>query len=253
MDLKKVIDKSLGNLPVKLIIQNIPIIGSSLYTVLSETTNKWREKRFEVFLQKLDEKIRMIEISDQKIVSEMQKKINTEDFYDFFVNAAQKSTMTHKKEKISRFANLLKNYLINDLSSDNYIIEVFFNITDDLSEIEVNKLSELQIKPLEVHYSFDNKPIDIEKMKLDISEKRLSTDFRSIPKEYEYDKFYMYSYNRLEKLDLVQIEIIENAGGYVTVGWSTDNQSTHTQLHYMRKDEITISDFGKNYIDWILN
>jgi hypothetical protein len=181
----------------------------------------------------------------------MNKKVNTEEFYDLFIQAGQKSAMTHKNEKIARYANLLKNYLINDVSTNEYLVEVFFNITENLSENEISKLSELQIKPLEIYYSFKNKPFDIERMKNDISTQKLGTDFRYIPKEYEFDSFYLYCFTRLEKLDLILTGTIKEAGGFISAGWSNQFQSVNTQINYRRNDEIVISDFGKKYIEWV--
>jgi hypothetical protein len=252
MDTKKLIEKYSDTLPVKLLIQNIPYIGTSLDTILSETGNKWREKRMQVFLQCFDERIRVIETSDLNTIADIQNKVSTEDFYDLFMQACYKSTMTYKKEKISLYANILKNYLIKDIPLDEYLTEIFLDITDNLSEIEIHKISELQSKSLDIFYSYMDKPFDIERMKDDISTRKLDTDFHGIPKEYEYDSLYMYYFNRLEKYDLIKIETIENQG-FITVGWSTQFQSTTTQLQYKRKDLISLSDFGVKYIEWVKN
>jgi hypothetical protein len=252
MDTKGIIEKYSSVLPLKLFIQNIPYIGTSLDTILSETGNKWREKRMEQFLQSLNTRLNTIELSDKDVIQAMQNKVETEQFFDLFVQAGYKSTMTHKKDKISRYANILKNYLIKDLSTDDYLIEVFFDITDNLSENEIHKLSELQLQPLEVYYSYNDKPFDIWRMKSDISAKLLSTDFHGIPKQYEYDNFFIYCYKRLEKLDLIKVELAGERN-FITVGWQSTGQSVSTQLQYKRKDEISLSDFGKNYIQWIIN
>jgi len=253
MDKEKLIEKYDNLLPLKLLIQNIPYVGTSLDTILSNVGNKWREKRLQIFIQSLDEKIRNIEIIDQELVSEMQNKVNSEDFYNLFIQAGQKSTMTHKKEKIECFANLLKNYLVKDTSFNDYLIEVFLNITENLSEIEIIELSELQDNSLEIYYSYQDKPFDIKRMQNDISKRKLDINYNSIPKEYEYDNFYTFCYNQLRKLDLVNIEETEKYGGSIPIGWSTSYQSVSSQLQYKRKDIITISEFGKKYIEWIKN
>jgi hypothetical protein len=248
---KKLVEKYADSLPLRLIIQNIPYVGSSLDTILSETGNKWREKRLQMLLKNLDEKITAIDIANNEIISEMQKRIKTEDFYDLFLQTAQRSALTHKENKIKRFANLLKNYLINDTSTEDYLVEVFINITDELTEIEIGKLSELQLNEIEVYYNYQNKPFDIERYKNDISEEKIRID-GDISKEYDYDNFYMYTFNRLERLDLIKIEIVESSGGSFNVGWKRNNQSSNSLKHYKRKDRIIISEFGKKYINWIL-
>jgi hypothetical protein len=246
---KNLIEKYTDILPVRLLIQNIPYIGTSLDTVLAETGNKWREKRLQTLLQKIDEKLKALEILDGNLVSVMQKKVNTEEFYDLFLQAGQKSTMTHNTEKIEHFANILKNYLINDISSENYLIEVFLDITSELTDVEAKRLSELQENDIEVYYTFNNRPFDIERYKNDISEQRIPIE-QYIPKAYEYDNLFMYSFNRLERLDLIKIETVVNAGGYFSVGWSNGNQSENSSKQYKTKDIISISELGKKYIDW---
>jgi len=255
METKKIIEKYSDNLPLKLIIQNIPYIGSSLNTILSETGNKWREKRIETLIQIFDEKIKAIEISDQAIISKMEQKVSSENSYDLFIQAGQKSTMTYKKENISRFANILKNYIIKEISYEDYLVEIFLDISDNLSDHEISLLSkQYQAKKLEIYYSnYTNKPFDIERMKKDISERKLELNFQSIPEEYYFSDYFLYFYNRLEKLDLISIEIGHNSGGHITVGWSTQYQSMQSQLPYKRKDEVIITDFGKKYIDWVMN
>ena len=249
----KLIEKYSESLPLKLLIQNIPYIGTSLDTILSETGNKWREKRLQTLIQTLDEKIRALEITDQDIIIQMERKVNSEEFYDFFIQTGQKSALTHSKEKITRFANILKNYLFKEISED-YLIEVFLDITDNLSDIEISALSKLyQNEQLEIYYAhYTDKPFDIERMKKDISERKLNINTQSIPDEYYYNSYFSYCYNRLEKLDLINIEIGKNFGN-ISVGWSTQFQSEQSQLQYKRKDTITISDLGKMYIDWVIN
>jgi hypothetical protein len=251
MDTKSIIEKYSDVLPLKLVIQNIPYIGTSLDTILSETGNKWREKRVLTFLQSFDERLKAVEISDNETILAIQNKVETEQFFDLFIQASNKSTMTYKKDKISRYANILKNYILKDLSSDDYLVEVFLDITDNLSENEIHKLSELQLQPLEVFYSYKDKPFDIERMDKDISTRKLSLDFNGVPKEYEYDDFYIYCYKRLEKLDLIKVFTVEERG-FITVGWKSKGQSSTTQLQYKRKDEISLSDFGKKYIEWVI-
>lgn len=253
MGTNKLIEKYSDSLPLKLLIQNIPHIGTSLDTILSETGNKWREKRLQTLIQTIDEKIRILEISDQGIITQMEQKVNSEEFYDLFIQTCQKSSMTHSKEKIIGFANILKNYLFKEISED-YLIEVFLDITDNLSDIEISSLSKLyQSEQLEIYYAhYTDKPFDIQKMKKDISEGKLDINTQSIPDEYYFYNYFSYCYNRLEKLDLINIETGKNFGD-ISVSWSTQFQSSQSKLQYKRKDTVTISDLGRMYIDWVLN
>jgi hypothetical protein len=248
---KKVTEKYIDSLPLRLIIQNIPYIGSSLDTILSETGNKWREKRLQMLVKNLDEKIRTIGIANEKIIAEMQKRIKTEDFYDLFIKSVQKSVLTRKEEKIKRFANILKNVLIDGALTEDYLIEIFLNITDELTEIEIGKLTDLRSNETEIYYNYRDKPFDIKRYIEDVSERKTRID-GDIPKEYNYDNFYMYTFNRLERLDLIKIKIVENSGSSFSVGWQTNGQSEHSLKHYKRKDIISLSEFGEKYIDWIL-
>jgi hypothetical protein len=182
----------------------------------------------------------------------MEKKVNTEEFYDLFMQAAQKSALSHKTAKIERFANLLKNYLIKDLTNEDYLIEVFFDITDSLTELEISKLSELQSGQIEQYFTERGKPFDIEQLKKDVSEQKIRVDDAS-PFNYVYDIFFMYSFNRLERLDLINIGASQHSGGSFSAGYQTANGGgANAMLHYARKDTITLSDFGKKYINWII-
>jgi hypothetical protein len=240
-------------MPLKLLIQNIPYIGTSLDTILSDVGNKLREKRLETLLKSFDEKIKSIEYSDTEIISIMKKKVNTEEFYDLFLQAAQKSALSHRTGKIGRFANLLKNYLIRDLSNNDYLIEVFIDITDSLTELEINKLSELQSEKIELYFTERGKPFDIEQLQKDVSEQKIRMDDVN-PNNYLYDNFFMYSFNRLERLDLINIGTSQYSGGGFSVGYQTANGiSASAILHYARNDTVTLSDFGKKYISWIIN
>jgi len=250
---KDIIEKIDNNLPLKLIIQNIPHIGGSLSTILSSKANEWKEKRLNIFFESLDKKMKSIQIDNDSLTSEIQKKVNSENFYYLFIEAGQKATMSYKSDKIAHFANILKNYLIKDISSEDYIIEMFLDITENLTDNEINKLSELQEKPLEIFYTQGNKVFNMDKLKDDISSQKLSTDFRGIPKEYLYDEFFLYCYNRLEKYELIEIATVEQYGGSTSAGWNNGFQGSSVNFHYGKKDEVSITSFGKKYIDWIIN
>jgi hypothetical protein len=242
---KKLTEKYTDSLLLRLIIQNIPHIGNSLDTVLSEMGNKWREKRLQMLLQNLDEKIRTINIANAEIISQMQKKISTEDFYDLFIKCVQKTVLTRKEEKIKRFANILKNVLISGTLTEDYLLEIFLNITDELTETEIGILTELQSNTKVLSYNYQNKPFDIIRYIEDASEKKIVID-DDIPNEYTYDNF---SFNRLERFDLINIE---NSGGNFSVGGQAKNQRASTLKYHNRKDTISLSELGKKYIDWIL-
>jgi cytochrome c-type biogenesis protein CcmH/NrfF len=87
-------------MPLRLLIQNIPYIGASLDTLLSDTGNKWRGKRVQTLLTCLEKKINSIEQSDAEIISAMQQKVSTKEFYDLFMQVAQKSALSHRTGKI---------------------------------------------------------------------------------------------------------------------------------------------------------
>jgi hypothetical protein len=240
-------------LPLKLLIQNIPYIGTSLDTISSDTGNKLREKRLETLLKSFDEKINSIEQSDTEIISVMQQKVNTEEFYDLFMQAAQKSALSHKTTKIERFANLLKNYLIRDLTNNDCLIEVFVDITDNLTELEISKLSILQSDKIELYFTERGRPFDIEQLKKDVSEQKIRVDAAN-PFNYVYDNFFMYCFTRLERLDLINIGTSQHSGGSFSAGYQTaTGGGASAMLHYARKDTVTLSDFGKKYINWIIN
>jgi hypothetical protein len=94
----------------------------------------------------------------------------------------------------------------------------------------------------------------MERLKQDISNQKLRTDFHHIPKEYEYDDLYLFSYKHLEKYDLVEIVTVQEYGGQTSVGYQNFYGSGDSVMHnYSRKDEVELTDFGKNYIDWLIN
>jgi hypothetical protein len=250
---KNLIVKYQDILPLKLLIQNIPYFGASLDTILSDTGNKWREKRLQALLKSFDERIKSIEQSDAEMISAMQQKVNTEEFYDLFMQVAQKSALSHKTEKIERFANLLKNYLTRDLTNEDYLIEVFVDITDSLTELEISKLSILQSDKIELYFTDRGKPFDIEQLKKDVSEQKIRVDDAD-PNNYVYDNFFMYGFNRLERFDLITIGARQYSGGSFSAGYQTANGGgANALLHYARNDTVTLSPFGKKYIDWIIH
>lgn len=246
---KNLMEKYADILPLRMATQLIPYIGGALDTLLSETGNKWREKRMQTLIQYFGDKMKEYEITNDKIISEMESKVNTEEFFDLFLQAGQKSTMTHNKEKIGRFANILKNYITSDISIEEYLLQVFFNITDELSDIEIYRLSELYNEPIEIYYSFRDRPFDIIRLQNDVSKKMLALP-DNIPIEYEYDNVFKYSFTRLERLDLTATN--ELSSGYFDVGWKNNYQSSSTRLQFKKKDIINISDFGKKYVNWVL-
>jgi hypothetical protein len=91
-------------------------------------------------------------------------------------------------------------------------------------------------------------------MKQDISDQKLGTDFHQIPKEYEYDDLFLFSYKRLEKYDLVVIKTIQEYGSRTSAGYQNSNGLVNSvKFSYSRKDEVELTDFGKKYIDWLIN
>jgi hypothetical protein len=144
MTANEIIEKIDSNLALKLIIQRIPGFGDIISTILSHKSGAIQQKRLETFLHNLDDKVKFLQKDNAALISKMQEKVNSEDFYFLFLNAAPKAVMSHKTDKISFFANLIKNSIIKDISIVDYLIEVFLNITNDLSINEINNLSKLK-------------------------------------------------------------------------------------------------------------
>jgi hypothetical protein len=151
-----IIEKIDNNVALKIIIQKLPF-GDIISTLLSHKSGEIQYKRLTAFLQILYDKINALQEDNAVLISKMKEKVDNEDFYFLFLNAAQKAVMSHKTEKISLFANLLKNSLIKDISMEDYLIEVFLNITNDLSINEINNLSKLQSNSLELFYNHRKK------------------------------------------------------------------------------------------------
>jgi hypothetical protein len=248
-----IIEKIDNNVALKIIIQKLPF-GDILSTLLSHKSGEIQHKRLTAFLQSLNDKINTLQADNEILISKMKEKADNEDFYFLFLNTAQKAVMSHKTDKISLFANLLKNSLIKDISMEDYLIEVFLNITNDLSINEINNLSKLQSNSLELFYNHRKKIFDLERMKQDILDQKLRIDFPQIPKEYEYDDLFLFSYKGLENCDLVVIKTVQEYGSQTSASYQNSNGLINkVMFNYSRKDEVQLTDFGKKYIDWLIN
>jgi hypothetical protein len=77
---KNLIEKYTDSLPLRLIIQNIPYMGASSDTILSETGSKWRKECFQTLLQSLDEEITAVNITNNKMILECSKEQKQKNF-----------------------------------------------------------------------------------------------------------------------------------------------------------------------------
>lgn len=250
MEIKELIKQYSDNPYVRSIVQLIPNFGGAIDTLLCEKGNKWRQERMEIFLKTLNEKLENIIAKNTELKEKIKSNIDSEDFYYYFIKCAQESTQSINREKIKLFCGILSNSLLID-ENDESNIELFLNLTKELTVAEVKELS--CIKHSDKYFYVTNQGfyVDLDAYKKDINEKRLMYLSDVIPDEYHISSSLLFTISRLEKSMLVNRRIYEQFGS-ISVGWSTGFQSYSSQIGFREKVVIEISDFGRKYSEWII-
>jgi DNA-binding MarR family transcriptional regulator len=124
-----------GSGVTKAIVQLIPWVGTFINEILSEKSNKIKEKRLETFLNALYDCIKDLDKSTLK-----NNWINSEEFYDLLDRAISSSLKTRSKEKIQINAFILSNVLHLKENEQNFRPEEYLAALEDLTPLEVKAL-----------------------------------------------------------------------------------------------------------------
>ncbi len=120
--------------PLRAAIQAIPVLGSSLDTMLAGLGARYQYERLEDFIFKLNEKMKQVKKSGHLTSAEL-----SEPFFDLMMQVFDQAIRTRSEEKRKRFANLVTNQFINQSDWDE--AETACRLLGDLSDLHIQVLS----------------------------------------------------------------------------------------------------------------
>ncbi|WP_061243967.1 hypothetical protein [Leptospira interrogans] len=127
----KVAKKYESSVAFKLAIAAIPKIGGLIDILLSTKASELSNNRIETLIQNLSRK--MDQIENYKIKMSF---LNSEEFYDLFVQAASATIKTRSILKIQEYATILVSSIITEIN-DQFTYEDYMNVLISLTEKEL--------------------------------------------------------------------------------------------------------------------
>ena len=230
----------INNVP-RALINLIPTIGDSLDILLSVKGLKWREERLKAFFLDLDKRVGKIE-NDEVI-----KKISeSEEFYDLIVLSMNSVVKTRHQKKIECYSNILVNSLL--LPKSKYSCELLMATLDAITIDEIEYLSELKDNSNQIRVDIIEGGKIIWSKYLNHLERTGNT---SIPNESIFEFNIDLIWKLLSDKNLI---LIENKKDFINLDYTYSNsmQSIRSSVLSTEKITYTISDFGKDFIDWAL-
>jgi hypothetical protein len=183
--LKSLQVKYTENKVLRAAINLIPNIGGSLDILISTDISKRNFERYDNFIADLKSQLQNI---DESKIS--QTYLNSEEFYDLFIQTSTLVVKTRLKEKIKVYSKIIVNSLIGDFN-ESQKPEDILNFIEDLTENDI-----LLIKMITGYLESNPKP----KTRSDISFN--SSTFHNIFSNYSKEFFYI-GLLRLEKQRLI--------------------------------------------------
>lgn len=110
------------------LVMAIPFVGGSIDMILKGAGAEYQQKRIELYLELLDRKLNEFDEASRI-------EIDDEELFDLVSGSFDEVVKTKSREKINRFANLSKNYIMNELEWDE--VEAALRLASDLSESHV--------------------------------------------------------------------------------------------------------------------
>lgn len=117
--------------PLRSTIQAIPLIGSSLDTMLAGLGANYQYKRLEDFIVNLNKRLNQVE---QLVDIEP-----SEPFFDLMMHTFDQVRRTRSEEKRKRFANLIANQVVKQCDWDE--AEIACRLLGDLSDMNIQVLN----------------------------------------------------------------------------------------------------------------
>jgi hypothetical protein len=245
--------KYANNPTLRALVQLIPNFGGAIDTLLYEKGSKWRQERIDMMLTIFGDSINRLLNSNRSLEVQIKAKMDSEHFYDAFVRSAQTTMLTREKEKIRAFANILVNYLtFTDDDNQDYEIELFLNITSELSEKELIQLAALNEQEINHYLDYNNKWADLEAYQAAFGSTNRTITFsqQPTPDEYLITESTRLMLARLEKQFLVTISQRDESGS-LPVSRSNRVESVTMPIGFQKKTSYSITEFGRKYCKWI--
>ena len=238
---RNLLEKYEENNVLRALVNFIPNIGGSLDILLSIKGSKWREERLKTFLADLDKRVG--EIEDQEVIKKISE---SEEFYDLIVLSMNSIIKTRHRKKIECYSNILLNSLV--LPKSKISSELLIATLDAITIDEIEYLSELKNNSNEIK-------IDIIEGKKIIWAKYLKhlqqTGKENIPNESVFDFNIDLIWKLLNDRNLILTES-KKEFKYLDYTYSTSMQSMQSSVLSTEKITYTMSDFGKEFINWVL-
>jgi hypothetical protein len=248
---EKLIEKYPDNYKLRALINLIPNIGGALDVLLTEKGNNWREQRLVEFLSNIESRIENLESNiTEKAINDLS---NSEETYDLLIQSFNSVIRTRHSDKISFYANILVNHIISS-ENQRYSSELLISILDNLTMDEIKYLSALHnsINGFVTHKIFGLE-VNWEKCQELIQVKRTAPD-----RKEDVDEECVFPHN----VDLIwkllrdkNIVIITKKEGFEYLKYSYGNSMSmvSSQITSTERKEYQISDFGKEFITWIID
>lgn len=239
---KKLLEKYEENNVLRALVNLIPNIGGSLDILLSIKGSKWREERLKTFLIDLDTRIG--EIENEEIIDKISQ---SEEFYDLIVQSMNSVIKTRHQKKIECYANILVNSLIS--SKSKISSELFIATLDIITIDEIEYLTELKRHSSEIVVDrIDNKEVLWSKYKSHLEK----TGNTTIPKECIFEFDIKLIWKLLSDKNLILFESKADFL-YLKYTYSTTNSSTSSEVVSSMRSRYKISDFGQEFINWVIS
>ncbi len=174
-------------------VNAIPYVGGTLDILLSSGIQKKSEERFLNFLSELENQLK--ELDDNKL---NYAYLESEEFYDLFIQVSNLAVRTRLQEKIRVYANILISSLVLEFHN-NIKAEDVLNIIEGLTENDIKF-----IKIISKYLELDNADkVNSNKVFNSSSFSKLSEDFT--------EKFVVIELLRLLKNSLIFKNHVQNA------------------------------------------
>ncbi len=243
---KPKIEKYIDSYNLRAITSTIPYIGGALDILLSVKGEKLREKRINELFTQINSRLEKIEEKES-----LQEYLNTEEFYDLFVKVLNSVIRTRHLDKIKGYASILVNHL-SVLNSKKEDSELMVTILDSIVLEELEYLSDLHNNSDNVViYTIYGIYITAEGLENCIKEtKQAPNNADQIPEKYHFKNNRMIIWKFLSDKNLIEIEKNEEFGTlpYIISSGTTISGATN----YREKNTLKISEFGHEFINWII-
>lgn len=248
---KHLLEKYNDNPKLRALINLIPNIGGALDILLSEKGAKWREERLHKLLLELDAKIDEVK-SDNDFDKKMEERFESEEFYDLLIQAMNSAIKTRHSQKISSYANILLNHIIQ-ADNERFSSELIIATLDSLTMDEVVYLSELykHKNGIELYVVFGTKIYQKKYQEWIQENGQVANKSEDLPIQCKFPFDIDLIWKLLASKNIINIDSEKRFG---TFTYSHGNSMmTHSgQIQYSERITYSISDFGKEFIQWIV-